>query len=247
MDAGQGRRSPFAFRLFVTLGWLVVIGAAFTLGYLLSGHDANEAAIRIQALQTERDRLSESLAEERDAHVRLERSHMIDREAKRAAQEQLAELQGERLRLAKQVAYLQGLIREGETGVVEVREFLVTEADEPHTFRYRFTMNQLIPNFGHSEGVARIKVALMRDGERSVEPVSALQGSSAGKHDFAFDHFQSFEGTIVLPPGAEPREVIVDIEPENNNLMQSSESFAWQAQGGDATSLLPIVGGDRKE
>jgi hypothetical protein len=42
---------------------------------------------RIQALQNEAGMLSEQLAETKEAHVRLERAHLIDREAKRVAQE----------------------------------------------------------------------------------------------------------------------------------------------------------------
>lgn len=237
----KGRKGPFAFRLLVTVGWLIVIGSAFVLGYLLAEHDAKEAAVRIQALQTERDALSEELAAERDAHVRLERTHLIDREAKRAAQSKLAELQRERLYLAKQVAYLQGLIREGEVGAVEIREFTLSEGSDATEYRYNFTVNQLVPEFGRSEGEAVVKVVLERAGERVTVPLTELPGSSSGRHPMSFDHFQTFEGTIRLPSEASPREIIVDIEPGNNNLMQSSEAFAWRARDIGAPNLAPIL------
>ena len=240
---GRGRhRGPFAFRLFLTIGWLAVIATAFGLGYLLANHDATQAALRIQALQTERDALSEALATAKEGRIRLERSHIIDSEAKRAAQAQLAELQGERLRLAKRVAYLQGLMRNGQTGVVEVKEFLLTEGDAPGLFDYRFTVNQLVPDFRPSRGTAVVKVVLRRDGKRVTLPLSELSGSTSGHHPMAFDFFQTFEGRIQLPPDAEPVEVVVDIEPGNNNLMDSSEAFAWHAEAGDAISLLPSGG-----
>jgi hypothetical protein len=241
---GRGRRpGPFAFRLFLTIGWLAVIATAFGLGYLLADHDATQAALRIQALQTERDALSEALASAKEANVRLERSHVIDSEAKRAAQAQLGELQGERLRLAKRVAYLQGLMRNGQTGVVEVKEFLLTEGDQPGLFDYRFTVNQLVPDFRRSQGTAVVKVVLRRDGKRVTLSLSELPGSTSGRHPMAFDFFQTFEGRIQLPPDVEPVEVVVDIEPGNNNLMESSEAFAWHAEIGGAISLLPS-GGD---
>jgi hypothetical protein len=239
--SARGRKGPFAFRLLVTVGWLIVIGSAFVLGYLLAGHDAKEAAVRIQTLQTERDALSEALAAERDAHVRLERTHLIDREAKRAAQSKLAELQRERLYLAKQVAYLQGLIRDGEVGAVEVREFTLTEGEGAGEYRYNFTVDQLVPEFGRSEGSAIVKVVLQRNGERETVPLADLPGSSSGQHNVSFDHFQTFDGTIRLPAEANPREIIVDIEPGNNNLMRSSEAFAWRAHEGDGISLAPIL------
>jgi hypothetical protein len=246
VDSGIGsrspRRGPFAFRLLVTIGWLAVIGIAFALGYLLAGYDATQATSRIQTLQTERDALSEALASKREEHARLERTHLIDREAKRAAQAQLFELQGERLRLAKQVAYLKGLLREGDTGVVEVKEFVLTEGDVPASFHYHFTVSQLVPDFGRSVGTALVKVVLRVDGERQTLGLADLPGSSSGRHSMAFDHFQSFDGKIVLGQDADPQEVVVEIEPGNNNLMPSSEAFVWRAEDGGTISLTPTDG-----
>jgi len=242
-DAAVGpahtRGGPFAFRLFVTIGWLVVIGAAFAAGYLLADYDADHAMARIQILQNERDGLSEALAGERDAHIRLERSHLIDREAKRAAQAQLADLQAERLRLAKQVTYLRGLMREGAAGVVEVKEFMLTQSGDDGVFDYQFIVTQLIPEFGRSEGTAVVKLSVRRGEEVETLPLSALPGSSSGRHDIDFDHFQSLSGTIRVPSGLEPLQVIVDIQPGNDNLINSSDSFAWRAGGGNDLMLSP--------
>lgn len=243
VDAGIGskrpRRGPFAFRLLVTIGWLTVIGIAFALGYLLAGYDANQAMGRIQTLQTERDTLSEALASERDDRIRLERTHLIDSEAKRAAQAQLVKLQDERLRLAKQVAYLKGLMREGDTGLVAVKEFVLTEGEAPGSFDYHFTVNQLVPDFGRSVGAALVKVVVRVDGERRILGLADLPGSTSGRHTMGFDHFQSFNGTIVLGEDVDPQEVIVEIEPGNNNLTPSSDAFVWRAEGDGALTLSP--------
>jgi hypothetical protein len=68
-----------------------------------------------------------------------------------------------------------------------------------------------------------------------------LPGSTDGVHEMAFDHFQSFSGTIRLPAGTEPRQVVVDIQPTNDNLLSSSEAFVWHvAQQGDG-ALEPVV------
>jgi hypothetical protein len=229
---GHPRGGPFAFRPFVTIGWLAVVSAAFVAGYLLADYDADRAMARIQLLQTERDTLNEALARERTAHIRLERLHLIDREAKRAAQGQLADLQAQRLRLAKQVTYLRGLMREGAAGVVEVKEFMLTQSADDEVFDYQIIATQLVPEFGRSEGTAVVKLSVRRGDKTEILPLSALAGSSSGRHDIAFDHFQSLVGKIRVPPGLEPLQVIVDIQPKSDNFISSSESFAWRAGGG---------------
>lgn len=239
VEPAHPRRGPFAFRLFVTVGWLTVIGAAFAAGYLLADYDADRAMARIQALQTERDSLSEALVGARDAHIRLERSHLIDREAKRAAQAQLADLQAERLRLAKQVTYLRGLVREGSAGVVEVKEFMLTQSGDDGVFDYQFIVTQLVPEFGRSEGTAVVKLSVRRGEEVEILSLSELPGSSSGRHDIGFEHFQSLSGKIRVPSGLEPLQVIVDIQPGSDNLISSSDSFAWRAGGGNDLVLSP--------
>ena len=242
LDSERHRRRRFAFRPFVTLGWLLVVATAFALGYFLAGYDVERTLARIQALQTERDTISEALAAERDTRVRLEQSHLIDQEARRAVQGQLAELQGERLQLAKQVAYLRGLLHVDGKGVVEVKEFVLTKRAEEGDFDYQFTVNQLIPDFERSVGTAEVSL-VVRDGSDDSKTVmlTDLPGSTDGRHDMAFDHFQSFSGTIRLPTDVEAREVIVDIRPANDNLLPSSEAFVWRPGEGSATTLPPVA------
>jgi hypothetical protein len=241
LDSARDRRRRFAFRPFVTIGWLLVVATAFALGYLLAGYDVERTLARIQALQTERDTFSEALAAERDMRVRMERSHLIDREAQRAVQSQLADLQGERLRLAKQVAYLRGLLHVDGKGIVEVKEFVLTKRGEEGDFEYQFTVNQLIPDFEPSSGTAEVKL-VVRDGEDDkILALTDLPGSTDGRHKMAFDHFQSFSGTIRLPADVEARQVIVDIRPANDNLLPSSEAFVWHASDVSGAALTPVV------
>lgn len=222
-------RGPLAFRPFVTIGWLAVLAATFSAGYLLAGYDSDQALMRIQRLQNERDHLVDALAVERNAHLRLERLHSIDLEAKRVVQAQLADVQAERLRFAKQVIYLQRLMQDGGAGIVEVKEFVLTDAAEAGEFDYRMIVNQLVPEFGRSKGTAIVKLAVRQGDETEILALSDLPGSTSGRHPFSFEHFQSFNGTIRIPPRVKPRYAVVDILPQSDNLVGSSESFTWHA------------------
>jgi hypothetical protein len=229
---GTGRRherSPgrFGFRLLVTVGWLLVIATAFAVGYVLARHDAGVAMTRIQALQNEAGMLSEQLAETKEAHVRLERAHLIDREAKRMAQQELAELQRERLELAKEVAYLQRLISADDAGVVKVKELALSAGDQPGAYHYRLILSQLVPELGRSTGTVTLKVVMQLDGEEVTRGLDELPGSSPTRHRMGFDYFQSLSGEIVLPENAEPLRLVVDIEPSSERLLRSSDAYLW--------------------
>jgi len=242
------RRARAGFRPWLTVGWLLVIGAAFGGGYLLAQYDAQVALSRIQSLQTEAARLTEDLAAAKQAHVRLERAHLMDREAKRAAQHELAELEQERMRLAKQVVYLQRLISKDDAGVVEVQEAVLRPLDEPGHYHYRLTLSQLVPAVGRAEGDVTLKVAVIEDSEEVIRTLDELPGSSSARRRMGFEHFQALSGTIVLPAGAEPQRLIVDVDPSTEGLIPSSQAFLWlRPEAGDQRLMVaaPEAAGER--
>lgn len=239
--AGQARfrrRRPL-LRLAVVAGWLGVLGATFALGYTLARYDAAEALVGVQALRAEAALLSEELARGRAERVRLERAHQIDREAKRQAQQSLAELQRERLLLSKRVAYLQRLVRGGEKGLVEVKDLRLTRLEPPGTYRFEIVLSQLVPQAGRTRGVARLRLGLLRDGAEETLGLTALPGSFPGTVALDFEHFQIVRGEIVLPDNVTAEQLIVDIEPEGEQLAPSSDAFLWPTEPSEK-ALLPM-------
>lgn len=225
--------------LLIAIGWLIVVAAVFVLGYLLAQHDATQAMARIQALQTDRDMLSEQLAAQRDARMKLERSHQIDVEAQRAAQAQLLSLERERMRLEQQLTQLRALIGSSGRGVVEVDD-LVLQSLGGGEYHYRLTLGQLVPDFGQTEGEVVLSVVTFAGGERVATPLTEFSVDDAGRHAFAFEHFQIVEGDFRLPEGAEPVELIIEIVPKDDTLMASQEVVLWEAALAGDSAVVPI-------
>ena len=215
--------------LLIAIGWLIVVSIAFVLGYLLAEHDAEQSRARIQSLQTERDMLSEQLAAQRDAQVKLERSHQIDVEAVRAAQAEILRLENDRMRLEQQATRLRALIGAGGRGVVDVQSLALARLDADR-YDYRLTLSQLAPESGRTVGDVMLSiVAETRDGERVTTSVSELSAGSAGRHTMSFEHFQVFEGNFRLDDDLTPLDVIIEIVPKDDNLLPSQEVVRWDA------------------
>lgn len=235
MGSSGGMRlgaSGGAFRLFVTLGWLAVIGTAFVFGYQLAYYDADNALIEVQQLKADRRDLREALMTAEERIAGLERAQSIDREAKRLAQAQLEELQHERHEYAKQVSALERLIREGGGGVVQVQDFALWETDQPREFGYRFTVAQLIPEFGQTSGRVKLRVeGKTREGDSMTLSAAELDGSEPAVHPMEFEFFQNFTGLIRLPEGLTPLTLTVEIEPRVKNLISSARTYAWEPEG----------------
>lgn len=245
LQAGVGlerRKRGSLLKALVALGWLVAFVVTFTLGYALARYDAAQALAGVQALRAEAALLSQELARGRAERVRLERAHQIDREAKRQAQQALAELQRERTQLSKRVSYLQQLMRDGEDTVVEVREVEVTPGDQPGQYRFDLVLNQLVPTGDTARGMARLRLIVSRDGKRESLPLNALPGSSPAAARIGFKHFQVIRGEIVLPEGVQAEQLVVDIEPESEGLAASSDAFLWPLRANEQRfALMPTA------
>jgi len=236
------RRSRSLFRLLVTLGWLIALGATFALGYAVASYDSADALAEVDALRSEAARLSEEVAHGRAERVRLERAHQMDREARRQAQQSLAELQRERLALRKRLSYLQRLVRDGDKGVVVIKELQLFEGDAPGRYRFDMVLSQLVAQDLPTQGAAKVRVIVARDGEEQSLTLDELPGSTPATIPIDFDHFQIVRGEIVLPEDLVPQRLIVDIQPDGQLLAPSSEAFLWPVGSRDGgISPIPAV------
>ncbi len=211
--------------LWVSTGWLVVVAVAFVLGYLLAAHDTEQALAHIQALQTERDMLSEQVATQRDAQIKLERAHQMDVEAQRSAQVQIVALQRSRTRLEQQLTHLRALVGTQAQGLVELKNLVLTRIADGG-YRYRLTLGQLVPDFGKTQGDVVLSVVTVSERETTTTAITDLS-DAAGRHAMAFEQFQVFEGEFRLPNGAVPLELIIDIVPKDDTLVASQEIVHW--------------------
>jgi hypothetical protein len=136
--------------------------------------------------------------------------------------------QDERLALASEVSSLKRLIRAGGRSVVAVQGLRLATGEAQREFRYRFTVSQLIEDVGQTSGSIDIKLTGTQNGKDKTLTLKQLKGSQPTKLAMRFDHFQTFEGQLVLPAGFEPRALTVAINPKGDNLIASSETFPWQ-------------------
>jgi len=215
----------------LSLGAVVISVAAgafwggFVLGARSLGMDSIQA---LQDLQRERAALTAELVGLRQVSIACERTQRIDQERDRSVQEQLKAAQDERLALASEVSSLKRLIRAGGRSVVAVQGLRLATGEAQREFRYRFTVSQLIEDVGQTSGSIDIKLTGTQNGKDKTLTLKQLKGSQPTKLAMRFDHFQTFEGQLVLPAGFEPRALTVAINPKGDNLIASSETFPWQ-------------------
>lgn len=220
--------------LGLMLGAMVIclLAAAFGGGFVLGTRSVEAQTVAAveaeQAMEAERDALRAELAELKQQGIACERFQQIEQEKDRSAQEQLKEAQDERLAMAKEIATLKRLIKSGGSGAVGVQGLRLSAGEGPREFSYSFTVSQLIEDVGETSGKIAIKVSGKQGEKDKSLTLKQMKGSEPTKLAMRFEHFQNFEGRLVLPEGFEPLSLSVDVEPKGDKLIASGETFPWE-------------------
>lgn len=220
------RPSGLGLRIFTLVVVLAALVAAFLGGAFLGYSESVALSAQIRGLEQAGAELEERVSELRQQNAMLERSQQIDREANRSAREQLRESQERRLELEKEVSFLRRLFREGGGGILQVKDFSLEQTAE-REFAYRFTVTQLVPDFGWSEGSVEVRLVGREGEEERSLTLAQLEGSEPTEHRMRFQNFQSFEGQLRLPDALDAERLVVEVKPKTKNLIPASETFPW--------------------
>jgi hypothetical protein len=213
---------------------LSLLAGAFWGGFVLGTQQLeakwNQATKTLEHLRVERETTLDELVDLKQQAGACERMQQIEQEKDRSSQEQLKEAQDQRLALAKEVAKLKSLVRSGGRGGAAVQGLRLVAGEAPGEFRYSFTVSQLVEDIGEIAGKVALQVSGKQDGQDKTLTLDQLKGSDPEKLEMRFEHFQNFEGSLVLPAGFEPLSLTVAVKPEGDHLVESEETIPWRVE-----------------
>ncbi|MBB1127246.1 DUF6776 family protein [Thiospirillum jenense] len=226
--------------LWRLVGCLVLMAAAFAFGYQLTHRGVVDDETQLFTLREERDRLLTELTAVREQARLLEHTQHTDLETAHLAQTQLQTAQQERETCQRQVEAFEQLAHANGFGIAQVEEFYLWKTSAAHQFNYRFTIKQLIDNFGESKG--RITVTLVghrANGASLRLTLAELTGSKPNSHWARFDHFQQFSGSVLIPADFTPQQLAITLDPTTKNLLALSTAFAWTPADNAPKTVTP--------
>ncbi|EGV19882.1 DUF6776 family protein [Thiocapsa marina] len=238
-----------SYRLLAGGVYAVVLAAAFWAGFEL-GQDRVTSLMQPDLAALEAERLD--LAAQRDAlrgelaaalreQVISERSRQIDRETARALTEQLKEAQDARLDLSRELSYLKRLVQDGNRGAIRVQDLRIVAEEVPAAFRYTFTLTQVVPGFAESTGHIRFELEGRNPSGVLTLSLEDLPSAEPQTLPIALEYLQSLSGSFTLPEDFVPSAVLIGIEPSDDRLIPTSESFPWAPTTEAPIGLLPAA------
>jgi hypothetical protein len=218
------------WHLLALAGYAVLVAATFWLGFelgqrdtrsVIAGGSPDPCAVSAEATM----KFQEEITALRQEGVVLERTRQIALETNRSLQDQLKQVQAERLALIKEASYLKRLIQDGGRGAVRVADLRLTRGEGG--VRYAFTLTQLSPGFGESRGEVKLLVTGTEQGQERSFDLGQLPHADPRRLTMRFEHFQRFQGEFTLPAGLVPTMIALTLVPEGDQLAETSESFPW--------------------
>ncbi|TNG01780.1 MAG: hypothetical protein EP297_01955 [Gammaproteobacteria bacterium] len=208
--------------------WLVGSWLAFEYGHSQSSFDRERAQVEHKALESQVHILSK---ENRALNARisiLERSAQVDGVAKAELTKSIQTMQEQEAKLREELEFFRGIVspEKGKTGL-NVYSFRITDA-QAQLYHYKLLLTQATKNDRLAEGVARVKVTGVLQGQEEVVDLSEVSVPKKTKLTFKFRYFQDISGSFQLPDGFKPRSIEVSLSPKKRSKTgELVKTFDW--------------------
>jgi hypothetical protein len=218
----------------VTAGAVMLLAAAFGLGYWLATQSGALVRVRAQQLQDRVARLELEKSALVESVTRLETNDKVNSEAYRGVERQLAELQDKVIQQQEDLAFYRSLVAGPGRGPLRIRRVLVLPGGSPATYRVRLALSQ----GEKAEREVRGEVYLRVEGRRAGRPASldlaqlAAPGGSPARLQFAFRYFQDLEAVLAMPADFVPARLVVRVAPSTPGAAPTVESYPWSVAAG---------------
>lgn len=220
-----GERHPLLLLLLV-LSLMAMVGwYAYDFGQRRGGYFAHKSEAQKVQLKQQLKSLGEECDKQRELAARYQRASQIDRLAAEQVREEMKTLQQERSDLRKKVAFLDSLIS-GEVAALQVSQVELERRGDGNTYGFSFMISKRAKDDVRVTGKVDLKVSGKLQGKQTT-----LTPEKLGLNDvlkMGFRHFQKFEGTLKLPDGFDPGELIVVGQPEGKKIKRFEQRIKWQ-------------------
>lgn len=215
--------------IMALVAWIV--WQAFDFGRYRAGFDSSQVGTVRNALHEELTELRAQNSELRQRLAVLERGDQVDKKAGESAREQFRQLQEDRSRLEKEVAFLRSIVTpdQSEEGL-QIKDFSLRTGGKDDDYRFRFVLTRSKKGKNRVKGKVSVSLFGISDGKIiEVEPDAITVGKKSAI-DFRFKNFQTLEGVVRLPEGFAPDSLMLKINPTTKGYDEFVRRFDWIVQ-----------------
>lgn len=217
------KRSPNWY-LLVAIFSLILLGAAFALGYWLNSkrYDFSETA------QQQYNQLEQSLVEANASAVHWQQQYEIELEVNKQLQQDVLAQQTKFANLQKeQEAYQRIFDPDATESGLQIASF-VWEKSPDLRYSYRLLLMQAKTQLKDISGKYAISLVGTEAGESKEYDFSEVAGLTEQTSKFRFRYLEQRQGVFSLPEGFEPKHIRVVVTSSGRGGKTILQDFPWQ-------------------
>ncbi len=212
----------------LALLWVVSVWLVYQYGW--------DKAVRLLDHEFEKsrplhERLTDVIGANRGLRARiavLERTAQVDREAKVELVQEIKELQGQAAELREEIAFYKLIISPGNgKDGLSVYSLEIMPASK-NLYHFKVILTQVGKSSNLAEGEVDMTIEGIFKGQAKRLRLSDIQVPKDRKSTYKFQYFQELTGSLELPEGFIPREVVVKLTRNKGDEIENPvERFDW--------------------
>jgi hypothetical protein len=204
----------------------VVVAIAIGLaGYWIGREHSPFRSLGVDAVNTSAaDRVVE--LERKLADIQL--SQKVDGDANESLRQTIKSLRDDLSAAQDEVMFYRQLMApsEAQRGL-RVEKLELTPGANPNEVKYRLLLTQVTDRADWVNGIVNVDVVGQSGGEQVVLPLTEMTQVESYPLSFKFRYFQDFTGTLAIPDGMKPEQVVVTAATSGKDGKRVQKTFSW--------------------
>lgn len=226
------RKSDERLRWFIAIAAVALVAGGylvFEMGRVSADYNIFELAAERRAHRGEVSDLKTEIATLREQLVQTETVQTTEREAYRAVEQNLDELQAKIQEQREAIAFYRGIISPAASNAgLKIQDMQVLRGPDASQYRLRLTLVQVLQHHRQVYGSVSLSVDGAQNGEAVSYPLRQLLAEGEQRSwNYGFRYFQDFERRLALPDGFSPLTVNIELKPKGAGNVGLKQSFPW--------------------
>jgi len=218
---------PLRNAVLVAIAVIVVAGVGFA-GYLIGRGQLGSVAAAIGTTSA-----ADALAEQRV--VELERkladiqlSQVVDVDASESLRQTIKSLRDELSASQDEVLFYRQLMAPSEAQKgLRVEKLELSSGPSPTEVKYRLLLTQVSDKNVWASGTVTVDIVGTSANEQVVLPLTEMTQVETYPLAFKFRYFQDFTGTLAIPDGLKPEQIVVAAATSGKDGKRVQKTFSW--------------------
>ena len=218
---------PLRNAVMLLIGLAVVIGVGFA-GYWFGRGELGAAATAIIGTTSENASAEQRVVELERKLADIQLSQVVDGDASESLRQTIKSLRDELSASQDEVLFYRQLMApsEAQRGL-RVEKLELSPGANPAEVKYRLLLTQVSDKNDWASGTVTVDIVGTSANEQVVLPLTEMTQVESYPLAFKFRYFQDFTGTLAIPEGLKPEQIVVTAATSGKDGKRVQKTFSW--------------------